>query len=99
MRPSISIRPVTQQDAPAVSGLMQGLGFDHSVDEIAPRLNLAPDRTTDPAFLAISADNEPVGLRRISQYPNIELSSPTFATFGSQDFHKTDRADNFLARL
>ena len=76
MRPSISVRSVTLQDAPVISALMHGLGFDHSVDEITRRLNLAPDRTTDPAVLAEGVSDEPVGLLAVHIAPLLFYPQP-----------------------
>lgn len=76
MRSSVSIRPITPQDAPVISALMRGLGFDHSADEITRRLNLAPDRTTDPAFLAEGVSNEPVGLLAVHIAPLLFYPQP-----------------------
>lgn len=56
--------------------LMQDLGFDHSADEIRRRLALAPDRTTDQAFLAEMDDGLPVGLMALHIAPLLFYPQP-----------------------
>jgi GNAT superfamily N-acetyltransferase len=55
---------------------MRGLGFDHSIEEIERRLDLAPSRTTDPAFLAEESDHKPVGLLAVHIAPLLFYPAP-----------------------
>ncbi|MCB4767838.1 GNAT family N-acetyltransferase [Ancylobacter sp. Lp-2] len=72
----VSIRPVTSGDAPAISVLMRGMGFDHSIAEIERRLALAPSRMTDPAFIADDGDQKPVGLLALHIAPLLFYPAP-----------------------
>jgi len=71
----IDIRPIQAQDAPAISLLMRGMGFEHAIEEIARRLALAPDRRTDPAFLA-EQRGAPVGLLALHIAPLLFYPQP-----------------------
>ncbi|MBS7590111.1 GNAT family N-acetyltransferase [Ancylobacter defluvii] len=71
----IDIRAIEPHDAPAISVLMRGLGFKHSVEEIARRLALASDRKMDPAFLAEQRD-APVGLLALHIAPLLFYPQP-----------------------
>ncbi|MCB4767645.1 GNAT family N-acetyltransferase [Ancylobacter sp. Lp-2] len=76
MGASVSIRPVTPQDTAAISVLMRGLGFNHSAEEIERRLDLAPSRATDPAFLAENREHGPVGLLAVHIAPLLFYPAP-----------------------
>lgn len=76
MGASVSIRPITPQDAAAISDLMRGLGFEHSIDEIERRLDLVPSRATDPAFLAEDSDHKPIGLLAVHIAPLLFYPAP-----------------------
>lgn len=55
---------------------MQGLGFEHSADEIERRLNLAPDRSIDSAYLAETASGRSIGLLAVHIAPLLFYPRP-----------------------
>ena len=72
----VSIRCVETRDASVIADLMQGLGFGHTADEIERRLNLAPDRSIDPAYLAETASGRSIGLLAVHIAPLLFYPRP-----------------------
>lgn len=53
MSAQFQLRPVVLEDMQSIAVLMQGLGFDHSVQEITRRWTLIEDRKSNPALIAL----------------------------------------------
>ena len=75
MPAEFEIKLVEPGDMQAIADLMQGLGYDHSVQEIARRWDMVIDRKSNPAFLARQA-SLPVGLIALHIAPLLFCPQP-----------------------
>ncbi|MDP0929866.1 GNAT family N-acetyltransferase [Paracoccus onubensis] len=75
MLTNYKIRQAGHEDAQAIARLMQGLGFDHSVEEILRRWHLVGDGKSNPVLIAHERENA-VGLMALHIAPLLFYPEP-----------------------
>lgn len=55
--PGATVRPLLATDAEAAARLMQQLGYPHTAASIVAQLDAVPDRSSDPALVAVQGEH------------------------------------------